>query len=111
MILSTLQQCILAAANDTKSGRSDNDRGVLDLEYDKETDAMEDKDAALLEVKPSVLEAEAMSETDQATSAETGFNVNCVLDVWAKGKELIRGDDVKKSRRNEHTKDSLVNTN
>jgi hypothetical protein len=56
----------------------------------------------LLEENTVELDVLEMDETDVEVSTEKGYNVNCVCDIWAKGKELLMRDDVKNSRKNEH---------
>ena len=42
-----------------------------------------------------------ISKEEATSNAKAGFNVKCLTDIWKAGIELIKEDDVKKSRMNE----------
>eukprot|EP00956_Cyclotella_meneghiniana_P027041 scaffold59842_cov59-Cyclotella_meneghiniana.AAC.2 len=44
------------------------------------------------------LEEEEMSPDDAESNRKRGFNVNCLIDVWSKGKDLLRKDGIKECR-------------
>jgi hypothetical protein len=85
-------------------GMIEEDREVIELEGDIEQETIEDEDALLLEQSTVELDDVAMDEADVTSSTEKGYNVNCTCDVWTKGKELLRNDDIKNTRNNEHNR-------
>jgi hypothetical protein len=103
-ILSTLRQCTMDKAIVNTRGMNEEDREVIELEGDIEQETIEDEDALLLEQSTVELDDVAMDEADVTSSTEKGYNVNCTCDVWTKGKELLRNDDIKNTRNNEHNR-------
>jgi hypothetical protein len=101
-ILSTLKQVTMDRTTTSTRGMNEEDREVIELEEDLELEEPVDEDAVLLEENTVELDVLEMDETDVEVSTEKGYNVNCVCDIWARGKELLMRDDVKNSRNNEH---------
>lgn len=83
-------------------GMNEEDREVIDLEEDLELDEPADEDAMLLQDNTVELEELEMDVTDVESSTAKGYNVNCLCDIWSKGKDLLLKDDIKNSRNNEH---------
>jgi hypothetical protein len=101
-ILSTLRQCTMDRTTMNTRGMNEEDREVIDLEQDLELDEPVDEDAMLLEDNTVELEELEMDVTDVESSTAKGYNVNCLCDIWSKGKDLLMQDDIKNSRNNEH---------
>jgi hypothetical protein len=99
-ILSTLKQITVDRAAVNTRGLNEEDREVIDLEEERETDEPEDEDEALL--VGVELDEPVLGEADETSSKEKGYNVNCVCDVWSKGASLLCKDGIKNARNNEH---------
>ena len=96
-ILSTLRQCILEKPSVDTSDMTEEDKTAIEDEENEEYAELntEFEDDRIQDATPEDI---ANEDTVSGSKSTRGFNTKCLINVWKKGKELIRDDNIKESR-------------